>query len=290
MSTRFDVLVLLVLLCSSSNPLFSQNLVKVAAKERQRRSQLKTASPLYTNQHLRSSRSTSVLTPLRQEHSVDKASVISNLDLADRASLNPDAERSWSARFIALRQRLEQSLAREAQLNRWMAQLFAGCGPETDYDWNYFAYVRRELEQTAEQIALSRQLLARLREDLRKSGQPASWEYSRLAEKIPPEPLTSPPQAEEFSERYWQERLSQIDEHYGSQVNRMRQEAFEMRFGRPPRGESELMLVQSPEPCTPPFALELISKISAVEGDHEQARTDLREEARKKGALPGWFR
>jgi hypothetical protein len=84
---------------------------------------------------------------------------------------------------------------------------------DTSYDSFYFNYLNGHIERTRKEVASAERVLEQLREEFRRTGQPAGWERSKLA--LQARPLAMPlSEGKTQSKEYWLEQLSQIDLHY----------------------------------------------------------------------------
>ncbi|MCI0421781.1 MAG: hypothetical protein L0312_21565, partial [Acidobacteria bacterium] len=163
--------------CLPSLAVQSQSLADIAKDERKRRKRQQAQSRVYTNEDLSKYGSQFELNSkeLRQSAKVEKA----HPDV-DIIASSLEQEHLWSARFIEARARLQEAQKRQKMLGERLQDLTGGCGPDTYYDSFYFFHTNRLLGKTKKELAAAEQGLEQLGEQLRKSGNPASWESSQL--------------------------------------------------------------------------------------------------------------
>jgi hypothetical protein len=128
-----------------------------------------------------------------------------------------------------------------------------------------------------------------LRDELRKSGQPASWADSQLA--LQPQSRaakTEPVKAKD--QKYWQEQLALIDKRYQALTAPLEEERFQL-INRRPSAEGE-----STSPTgqlgigLPSRVIDIDVQIKELNKKRDQEKAALVDQAVREGALPGWFR
>ena len=206
------------------------------------------------------------------------------------SACNQDPECLWSKRFIETKARLQGAQSQQRTLQQWHSEILGGCGQDTSYDSFYFNYLNGHIERTRKEVASAERVLEQLREEFRRTGQPAGWERSKLA--LQARPLAMPlSEGKTQSKEYWLEQLSQIDLHYQKIISPLRAELFELVRRRPAYpGEDPSLREEVGNNCIPPFVHELDKLINRLMRDKDRDRTSLAEEAIRQGALPGWFR
>ena len=86
---------------------------------------------------------------------------------------------------------------------------------------------RQQIEENKGEAVAAQQGLEDLREELRKSGNPASWENSEAALK--PDPKAAKPEEPKVKDqKYWQEKLSAIDKRYSAMITPLETERFQL--------------------------------------------------------------
>lgn len=273
--------------CLPSLAVQSQSLADIAKDERKRRKRQQAQSRVYTNEDLSKYGSQFELNSkeLRQSAKVEKA----HPDV-DIIASSLEQEHLWSARFIEARARLQEAQKRQKMLGERLQDLTGGCGPDTYYDSFYFFHTNRLLGKTKKELAAAEQGLEQLGEQLRKSGNPASWESSQLGLQFLTEETHQPEPAKAKDEKYWKERLSVIDKRYSAILAPLEVELFELVNRRPPRPSENATIKGGLGACVPRFVVEISAHIKALRQEQEREKTALVEEARREGALPGWFR
>jgi len=206
------------------------------------------------------------------------------------SACNQDPECLWSKRFIETKARLQGAQSQQRTLQQWHSEILGGCGQDTSYDSFYFNYLNGHIERTRKEVALAERVLEQLREEFRRTGQPAGWERSKLA--LQPRPSDMPlSKLQTQSEAYWLEQLSQVDLHYGKMINALQAELFELVQRRPAQAGEDTSLKEGVgNNCVPPFVYEIDKLIKRLTNDKNRDKSILAEEAIRQGALPGWFR
>lgn len=204
-------------------------------------------------------------------------------------SCNHDPECLSSKRFIEAKARLQAAQSQQETLRRWHFQLQGGCGHDTSYDSFYFTYINGHIERSRNELSSAEEALEQLREEFRRTGQPAGWERSELA--LQPRPLGMPlSERQNQTKEYWLEQVSQIDLHYQKVISPLRVELFQLVHRRPAQPGENTALKGGLGICVPPFVYEIDKLIKRLMSDKDRDRTTLAEEAIRQGALPGWFR
>jgi Txe/YoeB family toxin of Txe-Axe toxin-antitoxin module len=264
-----------------------QDLEEAARRERERRAELRSSSRVYTNEDFNKSKpgqegragpQNVLAQPARQE-----------VELAGEYVKLPEQDETvWSRRFSAARARLQEAEDHEKHLKDRLNELSYGCGPETFFDPYYFSYTRQKLEENQKALVAARQGLADLEEALRRSGNPASWERSKLeadtSHAVPQE------QPEAKDQDYWREQLKLIDKKYVTLMRSLEAELFEMVHRRPPLPGEDLTITGALGICVPHFVIDIDSRIKGLRENREREKIALMEHALREGALPGWFR
>src|SRR5438034_782296 len=293
MKTRlFTVLIVL----ATSVPGWAQELGEAARQEQTRRSQIKSLGKVYTNQDLKkyrtqpepSSGSSATRVPIQ-------SSTGGSVPLRTWASSLNSEERLWSKRFIEARARLQAAQKRRETLQARLDQLnwgfmTVGCGDGagcSGYDPYYTIQTRQQIENNQKELSAAEQALEDLREQLRKSGNPRSWEDSQLALE-PAVRMAEVPRVKD--EPYWREQLLLLDKRYDAVIEPLEAELFELIHLRPAREGESTWTTGELGLWFPPYVHELYGHIKELKQQREQAKVALAEKGRREGALPGWFR
>ncbi|PYV91147.1 MAG: hypothetical protein DMG05_08010 [Acidobacteria bacterium] len=295
MKTRlFTVLIVL----GTSVPGWAQELGEAARQEQTRRSQIKSLGKVYTNQDLRkyrtlpepSSGSSATRVPIQ-------SSTGGSVPLRTWASSLNSEERLWSKRFIEARARLQAAQKRHEMLQARLNQLnwgfmTVGCGDGaacSGYDPYYTIQTKQQMENNQKELRAAEQALEDLREQLRKSGNPRSWENSQLAlEPAVKDKIAEAPKVKDQS--YWREELVLLDKRYNAVIEPLQAELFELVHLRPAREGESTSTTGELGLWFPPYVHELYGHIKELKQQREQAKVALAEKGRREGALPGWFR
>ncbi|MEW5976963.1 MAG: hypothetical protein AB1898_14260 [Acidobacteriota bacterium] len=284
----------LVLVATASlirlTPMVAQSLADAARKERERRSQDKRSGKVYTNDDLGryggadTSPSVNPPAPLAQSDPLD--AMFQKMETS---------EREWSQKFIEARNRIDEARKKEEELqNKLNDYSFKLLNQSDVYDREnlygpLIAQTRQEIEKNKEEMASANRVLEDLREALRKSGHPASWENSQAALTAPSESASeAKPKAKD--QDYWKEQLSVIDKRYESLIGPLQSERFQL-INRRPLAEGESGTAGGGSGLgLPPRVVDIDVKIKELTQKHQQERDALIERALREGALPGWFR
>ncbi len=293
MKRRSFGLSLAALLCLALLPIQAQSLADLAKQEKEKRGREKKPSKVYTNEDLQkyssASGGSSVTTSAPAgAPEVARPGVVDSLSGAEE-------ERAWSKRFIEAKARLQQAQDQSAGLQTKLNDLNLNLYRQTDiYDREnlygpLIAQARQEIERNKEEITAAQQALEELREELRKSGHPLSWENSQLA--LQPEAQESKPGPPPVKDqKYWQEQLSIIDKRFNALITPLEAERFQLVNRRPAlEGES----LSTPDRLglgVPPRVIDIDVQLKELRQKRDQERSALIEQAIREGALPGWFR
>ncbi|MBM3801641.1 MAG: hypothetical protein FJW26_04930 [Acidimicrobiia bacterium] len=271
----------------ASVPTFCQSLADLARKEREK--QQGRSKKVYTNDDLNKYEG------LRSSSPAPAPSQSSSPAKSLSAGPDDGGERAWSKRFIEAKARLQDSKAKADALQAKLADLNMRLLRQSDvFDREnvyppLVAQTKQQIEDNKVEAAAAQQALDDLREELRKSGKPASWENSKAALK--PDSSESPSEEPKLKDqKYWQEKLATIDKRYSSLIGPLESERFQL-VNRRPLKEGE-----TPEaPGTlglgaPPRVLDIDVQIRELNQKRTQEKQDLVNQAIREGALPGWFR
>lgn len=205
-----------------------------------------------------------------------------------------EEERDWSRKFLEAKTRLRElrddhdGLSTKLSVVRssWCGANRGGENAVIYHNPYLISKTGKHLERARKELETAEQALADLQESLRRSGKPASWQNSKLAiEK--PESASAVPVVKDKD--YWQKQLSIIDKRYDYLIEPLRIEVFELVYLRAPN-PGEDITVTGFGTCSPPFYSELQQRIKQLQQQHHEERAALMEQARREGALLGWFR
>jgi hypothetical protein len=273
-------------------PGFSQSLADLAKKEREK--QQGKPRKVYTNDDLAKYESLRSSTPAptsaQQPSSASRSA-------KRESSGGPDqnSERAWSKRFIEVKARVQESKAKAEAMQAKLADLNMRLLRQSDvYDREnvypqLIAQAKQQIEENKSEMAASQQALEELREELRKSGNPVSWENSELA--LEPDPAESRPEEPKIKDQnYWQAKLGAIDKRYDSMIGPLENERFQLvnrrtlKEGETPTAPGLLGM------GAPPRVLDIDIQIKELNQKRQQEKQELVNQAIREGALPGWFR
>lgn len=296
---------LLVLLWALPQELQGQSLAEAARRERNRRARLPQAAVIYSNEalHAYAGRfgvsSSDRAAPGASPHGPSRS--------ADRSGSPDDSgptqeERLWSRRFLQVKARLaaaeqgHQALrARLAGLNLKLQGDPFRQSTVTDPAHVYaplIAGAERRLEQSRQALSGARQELAELRERLRRSGKPRSWEDSRGA--LAPRPAGGTAVGAEGpvlrDRAWWQRQLGLLDQRFRSQIAPLEMERFQLVHRRVPQEGESLDIDSTPGLGLPPGVADVNRRIRRLKSRQTEEKRALVERALRSGALPGWFR
>lgn len=290
-------LLALLMVSGTAVPGGAQKLEDAATRERARRAQIKSWGKVYTNEDLKryhaEGEPSSSVTPVSIQSATGRF-----LPLQTQASgFNSEDERLWSKRFIEARARLQAAQKRGEMLQVRLSQLHWGlmtvnCSNGdgcAGYDPYYTIQTRQQIENNQKELSAAEQALEDLREQLRKSGNPRSWENSQLGlEPAVEEQGAEVPQAKD--EPYWREQLLVLDRRYNAVIEPLEAELFELIHHRPARGSESISTTGELGLWFPPYVHELYGRIKEFKQQREQEKVALVEKGRREGALRGWFR
>jgi len=245
-------------------PADAQSLADVAEKERQRRQPLGSASRVYTNADLNQYRDQSESSSRERRES--KPSVMGD----GSGMLEGEEEFVWSQRFIEAKREV---LEVQTQSRRLQAKIRQANGRSVFADglgYGTFEF-EDQLKRVNEEAASAERHLEEVREQLRKSGKPASWESSLLALRSSSEPGESATPGSKDA-HYWQAQLARIHAYYDRLIGPLKAD---------PSCIGELG-------NSYPDDIRLLIQELNQKRDEEKAA--LAKQAFREGALPGWFR
>ena len=151
------------------------------------------------------------------------------------------------------------------------------------------AQTRQEMDRNKSEITAAEAKLEELREDLRKSGKPASWENSQLALRPISEGKKSDvPKVKD--QKYWQDQLSLLDKRYSALTAPLENERFQLVNRRPPKEGEANSSAPGSGMGLPRRVIEIDIQLKELNQKHQQEKNALIDQAVREGALPGWFR
>ncbi len=298
MHTRWLVLVFSSVLALPALPYHAQSVADAARQERAKRQSKKTPSKAFTNEDLRryddasSQTSPDAAPPSEPTESGARPDSLTSSDAEERA---------WSRRFIEAKGRLKQAKNQsellQAKLNDLNLKLLRADpkGAETEvFDREHLylpliAQTKEQIEKNKSDVANAEKGLEDLRDELRKSGKPASWADSQLAlQPERTEKKAEPPKAKD--QRYWQEQLALIDKRYKALAAPLEEERFQLINRRPPVEGEPTSPTGSLGMGVPPRVIDIDVQLKEMNQKRDQEKAALVEKAVREGALPGWFR
>jgi predicted nucleic acid-binding Zn-ribbon protein len=206
-----------------------------------------------------------------------------------------DPEYVWSKRFTNAKTKLQEAKNKGEALQNKLKDLNLKLITQSDvYDREHLfgpmiAQTRQDIEKNQADIKAAEETLENLREDLRKSGKPISWQDSQKS--LQAQPDAQPAEAAvKRDEKYWKDKLSEIEKKYAGLIKPLEIERFQLIYRRSPGENESLAPVQNLGMGTPPRVNEIDSQIKELNQKHEQEKNNFIEEAIRQGALPGWFR
>ena len=290
---------LVMLLWSLPQELGAQSLAEVARSERSRRAQLPHAAATHTNETLqgyagRLAASSSPRVEPGPHPGRDSRSAI--------PPRGAQEERHWSRRFLHLKARLAAAEQRHQALRVKLEDLNLKLQGDpfrqttlVDPAHVYgplIAQTERGIQRNRQVLSSARRELAALRERLRQSGNPLSWENSQAG--LAPRPASGPTgrmQEPVLRDRaYWQRQLSQVDQGFRSRISPLEIQRFQLVHRRMPRRGESLEVDSTPGLGLPPGVADINRRIRQLRSRHAGEREVLVEQALRSGALPGWFR
>jgi hypothetical protein len=300
MNTRCFVYVLLSLLGMPAFPCRAQSLADAARQERARRQSRQSPSKVFTNDDLSrygeqtpSGQSTAEAAP--PEEPAATATRSEGVDSADAD------ERAWSKRFIDAKAKVQQAKsqgealqAKLSDLNLKLMRADPQAGGTEVFDREHLylpliAQAKEKIEKNKSELAAAEAELEDLRDELRKSGKPASWAESRLA--LQPENKGGKAEPEKVKDqKYWMEQLGVIDKRYHALIAPLEEERFQL-INRRPSAEGESTAPASTLGMgVPPRVIDIDVQIKELNQKRDREKTALIDKAIHEGALPGWFR
>jgi hypothetical protein len=277
----------------SLNSVSAQSLADLASKEKEKRGQNNAPRRVYTNEDLRKyedSRAELTTSPA-PEAAPSESRTTARLSL----TADDSDERLWSKRFIEARGRVQETKAQGETLQAKLNDLNLKLLRQSDvYDREnvytpLIAQTREQLEKNKADAAAAEQALEDLREELRKSGQPAGWENSQAALK--PDPAERQPEEPKTKgQQYWQERLATIDKRYDALLAPLETERFQLINRRDPKEGESTAATGSLGLGVPPRVIDIDVQTKELKQKREEEKEKLIEQAIREGALPGWFR
>ena len=290
---------LLVLLWAFPQEMESQSLAEVAGRERSRRAQLTNAAVTYTNEALRSRPGRPALPT--SDRKKPGASPSRSFRVPDSSGPTRE-ERRWSRRFLHVKARLAAAEQRHQALRAKLDGLNLKLQGDpfrqttvTDPAHVYgplIAQAERQLETSRQSVSSTRQELADLRERLRKSGMPLSWEDSRAALTPRPEGETADgAEVPVLRDRaYWQQQLGLLEQRFSSRIAPLETERFQLMHRRIPQKGESLDVDSTQGLGLPPGVADINRRIRQLRSRKTEEKRALVERALRSGALPGWFR
>ena len=290
---------LFILLWSLPQELESQSLAEAARRERVRRARLPEAAVIHTNEvlHAYASRSAAL-----SSHGMESGGAPSRASRSADPSGPTREERRWSQRFLQVKVRLAAAEQRHEALRVRLEGLnFKLQGDPfrqttvTDPAHVYgplIAQAERRIEQSRQVLSSARRELADLRERLRKSGKPLSWENSEaaLAHRIG-EGTAEGTEGPVLRDRaYWRRQLSLLDQRFRSRIAPLEIERFQLVHRRMPQKGESLDVESTPGLGLPPGVADINRRIRQLRSRKTEEKRALVEHALRSGALPGWFR
>ena len=271
-------------------PGLCQSLADLAKKEREK--QQGKPKKVYTNDDLNK------YEDLRSNAPATQAAQSSGADKSAKAAMSEpydSSERAWSKRFIEAKARVQDSKSKADGLQSKLNDLNMKLLRQSDvFDREnvygpLIAQTKQQIEENTAEAAAAQQGLDDLREELRKSGNPVSWENSEAALK--PDPKEAKPEEPKIKDqKYWQEKLTVIDKRYSSMITPFETERFQL-INRRSLKEGETPTAPGPLGMgAPTRVLDIDVQIKELNQKRDQERQELVNQAIREGALPGWFR
>jgi hypothetical protein len=272
---------------------YSQNLGDIARQEKEKRAQQRTSAKVYTNEDLSKydrPEATSSENPVAENEKTSQHSPKSLL------AKSPDnEERAWSQRFIEAKGKIEQLKRLGQSLQTKLDSFSLNLLRQTDvFDREHLypemiSQTRLQIEKNKSDIGEAERELDDLRDALRKSGNPRSWEDSQVALKpLPETEKKESPQPKD--QKYWQKQLALIDKRVDALIAPLETERFEMIHRSPPKEGESTATTGYLGLGAPPLVNELDAKIKELNQKRDQEKKDLLDQAIHEGAYPGWFR
>ncbi len=283
------------ILCFFCSYMNGQSLGDLARQENEKKRQTKKATRIITNEDMGSGSAESAVTnPRPLQDSPDLSSTGSKTS-SEPSGKKDDPEKKWSKRFIDAKAKLKASQDKGIELQTKLNDLSRKLLLQSDiYDREHLltpmiADTQKQLAQNKEALQTAEQELENLREELRKSGDPVSWENSEKALQPEPEKASTVAPAKK-DQQYWQSQLNEIDKKYDDLIHQMEVERFQLLNRRPPSENESLIPSGNIGMGAPPRVYEIEQQIKDLRKKQEQEKTALQDKAINEGALPGWFR
>jgi hypothetical protein len=276
----------------------AQTLGELAQQEKEKRTKGPKASKVYTNEDIGSSSSAppaSNSSSLPDQKVPAPATTGSAVPGAASAPPKEDPERIWSKKFIDAKKKLQEAQNKAQALQNSINDLNLRLLRQGDiYDREHLlgpmiAQTQQQIAQNKADIQSAEQELENLREELRKSGNPVSWENSQKAlESLPEE--KKPEKALTRDQKYYQDQLAAIDEKYLQMIKPLEVERFQLIHRRDPVEGESLATPINLGLGAPPRISEIDGQLKELNQKREEEKRIFVEQAVREGALPGWFR
>jgi len=275
----------------------AQNLADAARQEQQSKAQKKKANRVFTNDDLGTSAGGSVAEASTSgtRTTTGSATTAEPRENAQSTPLKDDPERSWSKKFIEAKTKLktlqDEGTTLQNQLNETNLKLMRQ-GDVYDREHLYpsmIAKFKTDLEKNKEDVKNAEQALEDLREELRKTGNPISWENSQKALEPESEKTTTPAPAKK-DQKYWQAQIAEVNKKYDEQIRSLQQQRFLLVNRRPAAENEPLDTPSNLGMGAPPRVFEIDAQIKELNQKRDQELAALTEKAIQEGAMPGWFR
>jgi hypothetical protein len=272
---------------------YSQNLADVAQQDKEKRAQQKKPAKTYTNEDLSKFdhlETTTSKNPVSQTETASQPTQKTPL-----AAPSDNEERAWSKRFIEAKEKIAQLKQLGETLQTTLNSFSLNLLRQSDvFDREHLypemmSQTKEKIEKNKADLNEAERELEDLRDALRKSGNPRSWEDSQLALKpLPETEKKGPPQIKD--QKYWQTQLALIDKRYDSLVTPLEDQRFQMIHRVPPKEGQSVAQTGPLGLGVPPLVIELDAQIKELNTKREQEKKDLVDQAIHGGAYPGWFR
>jgi hypothetical protein len=275
----------------------AQSLADLARQEKEKREKQKASDKVFTNEDLEKYQPISSPVEKNTPAPGEGASPTpaSTRPQGAQASEADSQERAWSKRFIEAKAKLQSAKDSQASLQAKLNDLNVKLMQQSDvYDREHLyapliTQTTTQLAKSKEEVTAAEKALEDLREELRKSGQPASWQDSQLALK--PETAPSKSQGPQTrDQKYWQERLALIDKRYEELIAPLNEERFQLISRRTLREGETAPAVTTTGMGLPPRVIDIDIQIRDLNQKRQQEKNALIEDAVRQGAMPGWFR
>jgi len=278
----------------------AQSLGELARQEKEKRNKGAKASRVYSNEDISSGTSSASPAPFNSSSASSlgpsaPSSALSAAQGPDSAKPKEDPERLWSKKFMDAKKKLQEAQNKTQVLQSRFNDLNLQLLRQGDiYDREHLlgpmlAQVQQQMAQNKADIQTAEQELENLREELRKSGNPVSWENSQKAlEPLPEE--QKPEKAVPRDEKYCRDQLAAIDEKFLQMIKPLEVERFQLINRRDPAEGESLTTPANLGLGAPPRIFEIDSQIKELNQKREEEKRIFVEQSVREGALPGWFR